>query len=431
MSFLNNITVAIYTQNQKEKLIDCISSILEFEEISEIIVIDNCSQDGSIELLKEVDCPYISFEQEKNPGVLFNAFFDNYEVKDNVLFINPDFKLNVDSFEGVEEVFSMEDLGIASFKYEGGYDCQSIRQETKRDYSDVISVSGGIFLIKKSAFNRVGKFNEELLLSDNVLLDYTLRMVKHGIRTRVCEKAVVFYDGDNSEDVNASNADHVILYKIYGMHYFNSINYALCDLIKREPEESFNVLEIGCALGATLIEIKNKYKNSKVFGLEINQAAVNIASMFLDAKVGNIEKLEIPFEEKFDYIIFGDVLEHLKNTEEVVSYCKSILKPGGNLIASIPNLMHITVMEQLLNGMFTYTDTGLLDKTHIHFFTYKEIVRMFIEAGYDIKEILFTSIQTTESQNKLIQGLLSLSNGTNEMMYKAIQYLVTATAKDN
>lgn len=62
------------------------------------------------------------------------------------------------------------------------------------------------------------------------------------------------------------------------------------------------------------------------------------------------------------------------------------MNEGGEILASIPNLMYISVIEQLLYGNFTYTDIGLLDKTYIHLFTYNEIVRMFDEAGYDICE---------------------------------------------
>ena len=124
-----------------------------------------------------------------------------------------------------------------------------------------------------------------------------------------------------------------------------------------------------------------------MFGLEINQNAAKIASKIANVRQGNIEDQQIPFEEKFDYILFGDVLEHLRNPEGTISYCRKYLTSQGKIITSIPNLMHYSVIRELLKGNFEYTSTGLLDRTHIHFFTYNEIFHMFQENGYEIQEI--------------------------------------------
>ena len=143
-------------------------------------------------------------------------------------------------------------------------------------------------------------------------------------------------------------------------------------------------------------------------------------------KVGNIEQKEIPFEEKFDYIIFGDVLEHLHNPQEIIRFCKERLTDQGRIIASIPNLMHISVMQQLLNGRFQYEDTGLLDRSHIHFFTYYQILLMFQEEQYTVEEVKTTSIVLTEEQEELKKKLLEISKNVEMHMYDTFQYIVKA-----
>jgi len=127
----------------------------------------------------------------------------------------------------------------------------------------------------------------------------------------------------------------------------------------------------------------------------------------------------------FDYIIFGDVLEHLRRPDKAIEYCKSLLKNYGCIIASIPNLMHISVMEDLLKGNFTYRETGLLDKTHIHFFTYNEIIRMFRDNGYRITNITTIIHKITEEQRTLIDQLTSIYDSPH-FMYETFQYIISA-----
>ena len=145
------------------------------------------------------------------------------------------------------------------------------------------------------------------------------------------------------------------------------------------------------------------------------------------AMISIIEDECVDFGEKFDYIIFGDVLEHLHNPQQTVRYCKELLKENGRIIASIPNVMHISVMNQLLRGEFRYTDIGLLDKTHIHLFTQKEIVRMFAQENYTIEEMQGVIYELDEDEERLLGKLMEISGGNvTEEMYTTYQYSVVA-----
>ena len=88
----------------------------------------------------------------------------------------------------------------------------------------------------------------------------------------------------------------------------------------------------------------------------------------------------------------------------------------------------LCIIEDLLKGNFTYTETGLLDKTHIHFFTYNEIQKMFQSCGYEITAIDPSVLKITEEQNILIDQLSAL-NDTPRFMYETFQYVIRACKK--
>ncbi len=151
------------------------------------------------------------------------------------------------------------------------------------------------------------------------------------------------------------------------MNYFNLMPSFLLSVLIEKSDTPLRILEVGCDLGATLLEIKNGHPDSRLFEIEINKAAAEIAGHIANVTVGNIEDKKLPFEGEFDYILFGDVLEHLHDPQDVIRFCRGKLSEHGCIIANVPNIMHISVMEQLLHGKFEYTDSGLLDRTHIHF----------------------------------------------------------------
>ncbi len=106
--------------------------------------------------------------------------------------------------------------------------------------------------------------------------------------------------------------------------------------------------------------------------------------------------------------------------------CRELLHENGHIIASIPNVMHISVMEELIEGRFRYSDVGLLDRTHIHLFIYYEIMTLFDNAGYEVKDINRTVFGISGRQRKIMNILLKLSENTEKWMYETFQYTVKA-----
>lgn len=417
--------------------------------IHRLILVDNGSEDGTGELLSTLGYDYIVFDEGRQGcGTVWNAVIDNFELNDTIVF------MNISCIVGRNALIKLADAvhqnlnigvvgprisGIAGGQYVEvdavdqllQLESENEKNNVKSTYETVVGVSSRIWAISKERLLENGHFNDKLLDDDYVITDYQFRLMQRGYATIVCSDALA-YDirlgsQDNKREEDLIN-DRKILIDTWNMNYFNCLpNKNMIEQIHEDREESFSVLEIGCDLGANLLAIQNQYPNSEVHGVEINSAAVAITKSLLDIREGNIEEENLAFQEKFDYIIFGDVLEHLHNPQKTIRYCKQeLLKEHGYIIASIPNLMHISVMQQLLKGRFEYTDMGLLDRTHIHLFTYYEILAMFQQEGYSVDEIYGIRKKLTEEQEQLKNKLLELSENVETHMYETFQYVVKA-----
>lgn len=151
------------------------------------------------------------------------------------------------------------------------------------------------------------------------------------------------------------------------------------------------VLDAGCACGDLGMAL-NKYKNCDMYGLEYNDGSANIAKAtgaYRDVKkcdLDNFNPADLCEFGKFDFIVLGDVLEHLRDPYVALEKLKTLLAQNGALVISIPNVAHASIKSALLFGRFDYADVGLLDRTHIHFFTYKTILEMLDYAGLKLED---------------------------------------------
>jgi 2-polyprenyl-3-methyl-5-hydroxy-6-metoxy-1,4-benzoquinol methylase len=143
------------------------------------------------------------------------------------------------------------------------------------------------------------------------------------------------------------------------------------------------VLDVGCATGylaEALVE-----RGCTVSGLEFDEEAAEEARPHLERLViGDIETLDLAGtfgDDRFDVIVFGDVLEHLRDPLAALRKVRTLLADRGSVVASIPNVAHGSVRLALMAGRFDYQPLGLLDSTHIRFFTRSSIEDLFREAG--------------------------------------------------
>ncbi len=152
-------------------------------------------------------------------------------------------------------------------------------------------------------------------------------------------------------------------------------------------KEKAVILDIGCADGA-LGEILQKEKQAKVYGVDIAEAAVKWAKKKLaGAWVMDIEKddwLPEIKNKKFDYIIISEVLEHLFQPEKILEKLKQIIASDTEIIITVPNILFWQNRLNIFAGHFEYADEGLMDRGHIHFFTWQSLNKMLWQTGYEI-----------------------------------------------
>jgi 2-polyprenyl-3-methyl-5-hydroxy-6-metoxy-1,4-benzoquinol methylase len=156
------------------------------------------------------------------------------------------------------------------------------------------------------------------------------------------------------------------------------------------PESAQRVLDVGCGGGGLGAALKAE-RGCEVFGIEGFEDAAEEARGRLDGVLClDLDGLDAlpPDIGRFDAIVFGDVLEHLRDPARLVQTLLPALAEGGALVMSVPNVKHWSVFYPLLvDDRWTYEDVGLLDRTHVHFFTAHEIANMLGELGLEIAHL--------------------------------------------
>lgn len=173
-----------------------------------------------------------------------------------------------------------------------------------------------------------------------------------------------------------------------GGSYFTHLRHELLKLTVGNPQQ---VLDIGCASGQTLSYFKEKGAKF-VAGVELVPEVAKMAKARPEVDeviVGNIEEIVLPYaHERFDLIIASHVLEHVSDPWKVLANLVKYLKPGGQLIGSLPNVRCISVTGPLvLKGRWDYAQEGILDWTHLRFFTQHSIEKLLLESGLEVREI--------------------------------------------
>ena len=156
------------------------------------------------------------------------------------------------------------------------------------------------------------------------------------------------------------------------------------------PVVSTSVLDVGCGSGVFGASIKRRHPSTIVWGIEPNEDAARAAVQVLDRVIVNtFSNGLIHLEgEKFSVICLNDVLEHMIDPDQALAACKNLLTDKGIVVASIPNILYFYEISNILVSQdWKYKEFGILDNTHLRFFTKKSILRMFDEAGYEVLNI--------------------------------------------
>lgn len=189
-------------------------------------------------------------------------------------------------------------------------------------------------------------------------------------------------------------------------------------MILQMVKPNTKVLEFGPAAGRMTKLLKEK--GCRVFIVECVKEAYEHALQYAEQGIcGNLEDFTWKKwrNEKFDYIIFADVLEHLKEPRKVLRETNALLDECGSVLISVPNVAHNDILVKLYNNAFDYTDIGLLDETHLHLFAENSLDSLLVDTGYQIvtkqyktiptgntEQYRYSQFQTTEEMRGLLRN---------------------------
>ncbi len=194
------------------------------------------------------------------------------------------------------------------------------------------------------------------------------------------------------------------------------------------PADARDILDVGCASGALGRALKATRPGTRVFGIEPVAAQAERARRVLDGVLHGTAEDPLPAEWPApDCIIFADVLEHLVDPWATLERCRSLLKPGGTIVASIPNVANRVVLRGLYRMRWDYTDFGILDRTHLRFFTRETALEMFESRGYRIRYVGRTLEMLGRSgAGGWIRDLIAKERGRSRLFPRPLAWLLDA-----
>ncbi len=198
------------------------------------------------------------------------------------------------------------------------------------------------------------------------------------------------------------------------------------DLLERIPLTAGLVLDCGCATGALGLAYKRRNPRARYLGVEAEAAAALVAAERLDEVAhADLDSAALPFDldREIDCLVHGDVLEHLRDPWSVLKSQTEALAPEGLALLSVPNVAHWSVIAGLLAGSFDYTETGLMDRTHLRWFTFDSMRRMIEAAGLlplDVHPRIFGAEQAQPFLAAIAPAIASLGLDREEFARRAL-----------
>ena len=161
------------------------------------------------------------------------------------------------------------------------------------------------------------------------------------------------------------------------------------DLLKYIPAESKKIIEVGCSSGALAREFKKISADCRWLGIEIDSTYTELAKRYCDECMTlDIETATSEFWDQTknaDCWIFGDTLEHLKDPWSILKQIRSTIATTGSVVTCIPNVQHWSIQARLSIGDFRYEKSGLLDQTHLRWFSRQTMIEMFNKTGFHVE----------------------------------------------
>ncbi|HHW03154.1 MAG TPA: glycosyltransferase [Thermoanaerobacterales bacterium] len=453
-------SIIVLTCNQLEYTKKCLNSVRIYTDVPyEIIIVDNGSTDGTVDFLeKQNDITLV--KNDKNLGFAKGC---NQGIKiskgEFIVLLNNDTIVTKNWLRNlVDFMNNHEDAGIVGPVTNNVSGMQKINVDLKTiddihkfadkynnsdlRYKKVMRLVGFCMMIRRQLLDEIGLLDENFGIGNFEDDDICIRTILNGKSLYMLESTFIYHYGSvtfrgnnlNYKKIMEDNMKYFLTKWGFSSGYYRNYNSIIMTKI---PIRTNRVLDIECGLGALGLELRNLNKDIEVHGIEKNENVAKIASKILDkVYIGDAEQIVNELEENYyDVVALGDVLEHMHNPWEFIKKIKRLLSKNGIIVTSIPNINNISIIKGLLSGKWEYADAGLLDRTHIRFFTYNSIKKMFDDAGYYIKDVtkLVSGIESSRDNTFLyyldnIAKILGYSyNYKNEG--DAYQYVIVAAKK--
>ncbi len=200
------------------------------------------------------------------------------------------------------------------------------------------------------------------------------------------------------------------------------------EMVRHVPSEAAVILDVGCGAGAFGAGLKKEWQSQgrqlEVWGVEMDPVAAERAAEVLDrVLVGDAGTVlsDLP-SGGFDAIILNDILEHVVEPEQLLRELRPLLRTGGHIVSSVPNVRHFpNVVNLVVHGSWEYTDEGILDRTHLRFFTRSSMIALFKGCGFEVDSL--EGINPTGSLKFKLMNLLTLGRWS-DMRY--LQFAIRA-----
>lgn len=201
-----------------------------------------------------------------------------------------------------------------------------------------------------------------------------------------------------NREVTVSHNDYI--------HRWSSMRgQARMDLLDRIPATARTILEFGCGEAPLGAALKARQK-CRVAGIELDPRSAAIARKRIDAVYqGDVREIVSILDESYDWIVGGDIVEHLDEPWSFLAELRRISAPGGHLLLSLPNLANASVVGELLRGRFDYVYMGLTCAGHLRFFTRRSIEEMLEIAGWGVETIETQPVTLTPAAEELLTRL--------------------------
>lgn len=418
-SNVNNFSIIIITYNNLNYTKECINSIKKNNKLNnyEIIVVDNNSTDGTVSWLKsqkDIKCIFnsnnIGFPKGCNKGI------KNASKANDIFLLNNDTIVTPNSIFTLRmALYSNKNIGSVSPSSNSAPYQNIIKSfDTKEEYINYakeinipsskmheyrLKLIGFALFIKREALNKTGYLDEIFTPGNYEDDDLGLRLIKKSYYNLYCKDSFIYHYGHASFKNNENNYYNLLrknrekFNSKWGFDPVKSLCYRddVIELIDENKDSKFNVLDIGCACGGTLLKIKNNYPNANIYGIDKNNSFKDIVNKFADIKILDIENDLLDYNENFfDYILLADLLQYIDNPLKLLVNLKKYLKKHGHIIACVINANNFKIIKSLLNGDYFYNNEGIIFNDRVNKFTYKDIKSLFENANY--KNIYVTSM---------------------------------------